>query len=102
MHLKDSARIGDPEPPPSLLFFAFDRVTRIPWYRQFEQNLSGAWIIAEKRCDPICSTDKVALRTLSGGYVEKRNHSVFCFPMVVVDLKTGDHTDLCLQVPLQD
>jgi ankyrin repeat protein len=78
-----------------------DMLARIPWFRQVLGLEPLAWLIADRAVDAAAFGQTHAFCIPSGGYISKRDGSVYDFPICAVDFKTGDKRALVLHVPFQ-
>jgi hypothetical protein len=76
-----------------------DLVARIDWYRQLDYDEPEAWLSADKSGDPVALGSDWSVRQLAGGHILRRDDGVYHFPLALVDLKTGLHRSMMLDVP---
>jgi hypothetical protein len=77
-----------------------DLLTRVAWYRELEAKEPSAWLVVDKPLDPSAFSSTHAYRVFTGGFVRRRDDTVFHLPLESVDCVDGSAEHLVLHVPL--
>jgi hypothetical protein len=77
-----------------------DLVCRVDWYRQPRAARPKAWLRADPASEAVAFTPTHAFRAAAGGYVGRRDESVYRFPITVIELTTGTERTITLAVPV--
>jgi uncharacterized protein len=76
-----------------------DGISNLQWIRRVHYNQEQAWFASGKAGDPVAFGRKYAFCLPSGGYVLRKEESIYRFPIAAVDLSTGTDFLLILSVP---
>jgi ankyrin repeat protein len=78
-----------------------DGLSNLAWSRRVQYSEQTAWFHAGKAGDPAAFGETHAFCLPGGGYVSKKDESVYYFPLAAVDLTTGVDSSLVLNVPFE-
>ena len=78
-----------------------DGTTRLDWLRQLRSEERKGWLGAGPSRAPTAFGRRIAIRQATGGVVIERRDSVYRFPLVAVDLRTGTVEEIILSLPFE-
>ena len=78
-----------------------DRLLMMPWLRQLASLSFGRWADSDAQYEPVAYSDEFAFCVSESGYIATGDRSIYHFPLVAIDLRTGAGRSLTLHVPVE-